>query len=466
MWRNYVICVLVGLLLVSSGGSVVLLRQNAGLLQQLDQLKGAAAQPASTPLALAAATSVPTAEARTGLSPRAQAIAPLPTIGVVGLEALQRIQKDVASLRGLQPKSTVPVRFLDQSTLNRLYLDRFNRDYLPSERESDQKLLTTLGMIGPNDSVVQLLLDIVQEQILGVYNSDDKVMYLLASDGQFGPGEKSTVVQEFDHALQDQYYDLTTLAPKHPENDDRSLAIQALTQGDATLLQRLWAQQNLTQDELSQLGQGGAASKLLSAPLFVREQLLFPYADGFNFIRQIYQTNGYAGIDAVFQDPPRSTSQVLHINKYRAHVAPVEVSLPDLSKGALGGGWRKINSNVFGELDLRLMLAQLTDSTHGVQGASGWAGDRWQLLEKDGKQALAMKSVWDSDAAAKLFFDVYGQGLQNRFFKATVEEASANRQALTTPNAATELRRAGSMVIAVISFDRPSAEAIADAIPI
>ena len=27
MWRNYVICVLIGLLLVSSGSSVVLLRQ-------------------------------------------------------------------------------------------------------------------------------------------------------------------------------------------------------------------------------------------------------------------------------------------------------------------------------------------------------------------------------------------------------------------------------------------------------
>lgn len=466
MWRNYVICVLVGLLLVSSGSSVVLLRQNMGLQQQLDQLKVAAAQPTTSAVALPAATPLPTAETRGGLSPRAQAIAPLPTVGVAGLDALQKIENDVSSLRGLQPKTTVPVRFLEQSALNRLYLDRFNQDYLPSERESDQKLLSTLGLIGPNDSVVQLLLSVLQEQILGVYNQDDKVMYLLDSNGQFGPAEKSTVAQEFDHALQDQYYDLATLAPKHPENDDRSLAIQALTQGDATLLQRLWAQQTLSQDELSQLGQGSATSKLFSAPLFLREQLLFPYADGFNFIRQIYQTSGYAGIDAVFQDPPQSTAQVLHINKYRAHVAPVEVSLPDLSAGAAGDGWRVINSNVFGELDLRLMLAQLTDSAHGVQGANGWAGDHWELLEKDGKQALAIKTVWETDAAARSFFEVYGQGMKNRFFGATVEEASTSRQALTTPKAATELRRSGSTVVAVISFDRPSAEAMADAIPL
>src|SRR5262249_45020627 len=160
--------------------------------------------------------------------------------------------------------------------------------------------------------------------------------YMLSNNGQFGPDEKVTFAQEFDHALQDQYFDLNTLAPKNPDNDDRSLAIQALTQGDATLLQRLWAQQNLTSDELSALGKNGGTSQLFSASLFLREQLLFPYSDGFNFVRQIYQTGGYAAVDAVFRDPPQSTAQVLHIDKYRNHVAPVEVDLPDLSQGALG----------------------------------------------------------------------------------------------------------------------------------
>ena len=59
-------------------------------------------------------------------------------------------------------------------------------------------------------------------------------------------------------------------------------------------------------------------------------------------------------VDAVFRDPPQSTAQILHIDKYRNHVAPVEVDLPDLSTGALGNGWREISTNIFGELDLRL----------------------------------------------------------------------------------------------------------------
>ena len=44
------------------------------------------------------------------------------------------------------------------------------------------------------------------------------------------------------------------------------------------------------------------------------------------------------------------------------------------------------------------------------------------------------------------------------------EEASSTRQALTAATAATEVRRNGQAVLAVISFDRPSAEAIVTAV--
>jgi hypothetical protein len=448
MWRTYVICVLIGLLLVSTGSSVVLLRQTFSTQAELDRLRQQlkiSATPAARPTAPAA---------------------PLPTVSVSGADTdlLQRIESEVASLRGLQAKISVPVRILDEAALQRYFVDRFNEDYLPSERESDQKLLATLGIVNPNESLVQILLDVLQEQIIGMYNQDDKVMYLVAGNGQLGPEEKVTFAHEFDHALQDQYFDLTALAPKHPDNDDRSLAIQALSEGDATLIQRLWAQQNLSADEINQLGQGAAMSKLLSAPRMLREQLLFPYSDGFTFIRQIYQASGYAGVDDVFRNPPQSTAQILHIDKYRGHIAPVEVSLPDLSLGSLGDGWRNIKSNVLGELDLRLILNQLTDSTRGVRGASGWAGDRWELLEKDGRQALVIKSVWDSENEARNFFDTFGLAMSNRFSGAKQEEASTARQALTAPTAATEVRRNGAAVLAVISFDRPTAEAIANAV--
>ena len=54
--------------------------------------------------------------------------------------------------------------------------------------------------------------------------------------------------------------------------------------------------------------------------------------------------------------------------------------------------------------------------------------------------------------------------MKNRFPTAHEEEASSSRQALTAATAATEIRRTGQNVLAVISFDRPSAEAIVTAL--
>ena len=161
MWRNYVICVLIGLLLVSSGSSVALLRQVMTTQSEVDRLRQQVRQAAAAPTAVA----TPVA-------------APVPTIQVSGADTalLRQIESDVAGLRGLQPRASVPLRFLDQQALERYFVDKFNQDYLPDERESDQKLLATLGIINSNETVVQILLDVLEEQIIGIYDEDQKTM--------------------------------------------------------------------------------------------------------------------------------------------------------------------------------------------------------------------------------------------------------------------------------------------------
>src|ERR1700674_5677063 len=91
MWRTYVICVLIGLLLVSTGGNVLLTRQvltaqadNDRLRQRLANVPTPGAAPAATALAL-----------------------PVPTVAASTADRLllQQIEDQVALLRGLQPKS-------------------------------------------------------------------------------------------------------------------------------------------------------------------------------------------------------------------------------------------------------------------------------------------------------------------------------------------------------------------------
>jgi hypothetical protein len=473
MWRMFAILVMSAFLLVSVGSNLLLYQQAASnkavaesyrarLQREREELEARINELNAENERLKAAQ---VAGQRAPAMPP-PGVAPAPPGGAgPDRSLLDRMQEQVTRIRGLNKKSDVPLRVLDRDALREYLIQTFERDYLPHERESDQKLLVTLGLLNSSENLTQMLLDLLQEQVIGTYNEDEKTMYIVGQEAVLGPQEKITFVHEFTHALQDQHHDLTRLAPKHPDNEDRSLAIHALIEGDAMLLQRLWAQENLTAEEVEQLSSGGADTSALDrAPPVVRTELLFPYLDGLNFVRQTYQRVGnYASVDDMFRNPPDSTEQVLHPEKYRAREKPVDVSMPDLAE-TLGEGWRRIDSNVLGELDMRILLEQHGDRVPAARAAAGWGGDRWQLLEKDDRQAVALRTAWDTENDAREFFDTYAQGLRTRFSEARQEEASAVRHALTASTMATELRRNGREVLAVLSFDRQSAESLATAV--
>jgi hypothetical protein len=393
-----------------------------------------------------------------------------PAIGAAAPDTstLRAIEGQVSQIRGLQALTEPELKLLDHASLTAYLADQFERDYLPNERESDQKEFVLLGLLKPTDNLVQIQLNLLSDQVIGVYDSESKALFVVAEQSGFGPGERMTYAHEFNHALQDQYYDLNKIAPKHPVSNDRSLAVHALIEGDAIMLQTLWAQSNLTQDDLIQLARVSAGSddSLARVPLVVRSELLFPYIDGFNFVRQAYRQagNDYAAVDDLFKNPPESTAQLLHPEKYQNHFLPVDVQLGDVA-ARLGPAWRKIGTGVLGELDTRIVLEQWgADHSAAIRTASGWAGDQWQLVEKEGRSAIVLKSTWETPDAARAFYSTYTRGLRTRFDSAMVEESSSTRQALTTPVTATDVRLQGSEVLTVIAFDRESAGAIVDAV--
>jgi len=382
------------------------------------------------------------------------ATAPDPTL-------IRAIESQVTALRGLQPLREIDLRVLDDAALRAYLLEAFDRDYLPHEREADQKSLVALGLLNPTEDLVQIKLDLYGEQVIGVYDPDDKAMFVVGQ-GAFGPAQRLTFAHEFHHALQDQHYDLNRIAPPHPDSNDRSLAVHALIEGDAVLLQSLWAASQLTQDELIQLARdsAGGSTGLARAPLIVRTELLFPYIEGLSFVRQAYREagNSFSAVDALFATPPESTSHILHPDKYRSGIAPVAVQLPDVT-AQLGTEWRRVGEGVLGELHVRVLLEQYGDRLEASRVAASWSGDRWLLMEHEGRSTMVVKSTWETETAAQNFFEAYGRGLRKRFDAAMTEDDSPHRQALSTPTAATDLRVNGRDVLAVISFDRASSDA-------
>src|SRR5437868_7071318 len=85
---------------------------------------------------------------------------------------LRTIEEQVAQIRGLPPLSAPELSVLDRTSLSKYLVDQLARNYLPNERESDQKELVALGLIQPTDDLAQIQLDLLNEQVIGVYDSD------------------------------------------------------------------------------------------------------------------------------------------------------------------------------------------------------------------------------------------------------------------------------------------------------
>src|SRR5438067_1396883 len=81
---------------------------------------------------------------------------------------LRAIEGQVSQIRGLPALSEPELQLLDHASLRNYLNDQFERDYLPNERESDQQEYVLLGLIKPTDDLVQIQLNLLSDQIVGV----------------------------------------------------------------------------------------------------------------------------------------------------------------------------------------------------------------------------------------------------------------------------------------------------------
>jgi hypothetical protein len=347
----------------------------------------------------------------TGTPPASQAAGPSasPTTPPDPATVYAAIEPQVVAIRGLQPKATVEPKLLDDAGLKKLVTTSFSKDNPPEIIAANGRLLKMLGLLDPAASLGDLYIELLGSQVAGLYNPDDKQLYVVSRTGAIGPTEKVTFAHEYTHALQDQNFNLKGLALDQIGEGDRSLARLSLVEGDATLLMSYWATANLSQAETFQmLGESlnPESTKILTdMPAVLRESLLFPYTSGLQFVQGLQATGGWTAVDDAFARPPASTEQVLHPDKYVANEAPLAVSLPKDLASRLGAGWKVGLEDTLGEFSLKVWLANAGGGKGAAtaQGASaGWGGDRVALLDgPDGATAVAISTTWDtaSDAA-------------------------------------------------------------------
>jgi hypothetical protein len=393
--------------------------------------------------------------------------------------AYDAISRRVSELRGLPLLREVPRTVLTPEQYRQRLLDELNKEDTLQQIENSRRLMVALGLLGPDVDLYQLEVEFRTGVVLGQYDPETKELYVITGRDPLGPMERVTFAHEMVHALQDQHYDIRALMPKHSDNSDRDLAISALLEGDALIMEEIFQQHALTRAEREEKQRQeralGGSLNLDRLPLVVVEETYFPYVAGPRFLvnvigadalREVLATGvGYGPrVEPLFRNPPRSSAQILHPEKYLQGVEPIPVRFPDLA-AALGEGWQQLRKDLLGEIDHRVLIHQYSNRETGERAAQGWAGDAFALLSNGPEVAVAVRSHWDTPGDAAKWYQAYLQLMRARYSnQLQVVEQRADRIAWQTPDGAQVLRLAGTTTDLLIAPSLNQAVALEQAL--
>jgi len=344
----------------------------------------------------------------------------------------QAFEQLLPGLRHLPFKAEVKRDVTKREDLRAFLIKEIDEEMTPAEFKTGELGFKALGLIPREMNWKEVMVKVYSEEIAAFYDPRTKTMHLIdepavepkkpsfleallgAKKSGFDKDENKTVIA---HALADQNYDLDKMQKAVHADDDQTLALSSLIEGEATLAMigagmDDWDGSKVTTFPARDLDRlfsliipfmplaGGAG--LREAPPILSESLIFPYLRGMVFCAKLANDGGWKAINEAYENPPQSTEQIIHPEKYRAQPDPP--TIVDLGKLEPGEGWTEIGRNVVGEMQMGVFFR----GRAGKPIAAGWDGDRFAVFEgPGGKLGLVWLSTWDTEDDARDFARQY-----------------------------------------------------------
>ena len=378
----------------------------------------------------------------------------------------ESIQGQVSTVRGLYPTAPLDRELLAPEALRRHIEEDFLGEYSAEEAADDARVLAAFGLLEPDFDLWQFYLDFYEEQVAGYYDTEIEKMYVVGAT--WGGAERLTYAHEYVHALQDQTYDLENGLGYNDDacdlDPERCAAISALIEGDATLAEEQWWKAYSTPQDYEDLMAAIAEYRgdvFNAAPAYMRQDFIFPYEQGLEFVRSLFRSGGWAAVDAAYSDPPTTTEHVLHPELYPEET-PLPVELPDVLP-SLGPGWREIERGVLGEWFTYLVLDEEIPAWEAEPAAAGWGGDAYRVYgsEAEDPAALVLLTRWDSARDAYEFIEAFRAYAGWRFGEGHTEQAERR---WTWRRGAVLLERSHDQTLWIVAPDESARQAVRDAI--
>ncbi len=320
-------------------------------------------------------------------------------------EDIESLKKHITVVGQLPFKEDIPVRYLGKTSLQKYIARRFDKDYPEELSRKEAEFIRLMGFVDREVNVRRLRKRILINNAGVWYNQESKELLALHEYQDFDFVHGMVLAHQLRRALLDQHFDLTALAGGRSDFDDRKLAVLTAIKGDATFIMVLFSDMNA--DILLSSPDGDALfsyapiikpTLLYRKPLVFKYQLLMPYLEGLRFVNAVFKKKKWKGVNEILNDPPESTEQILHPDKYFNKEKPVSVTISYNPEG-----YKLFHSGVIGEYYLNVLLKP-EKSLFLEDYANGWGGDTFHIYKKPGTKDetsgsyfLAWKSVWDRD---------------------------------------------------------------------
>jgi len=340
--------------------------------------------------------------------------------------AADEVLTDISKIVGLPLKSELKKSLRSRQEIRDYLIRRIEEEKRDAKWDADQKMLEKFGLIPKGFELEKFLIELLTEQIAGLYDPKGKEFYV--ADWIPVDGQREVMAHEFVHALHDQYFDVDTWLKAARPDDDALSARNAVLEGAAmaAMVDYIFREQGMRVQDMAMLESLIRASMLSStdpnsavarAPIYIREALLFPYLSGTTFAQKVLAAGeGWKDFNRVFEKPPVTTQQILHPEHYLSGYAPRPVPLP-LVERAAGRGWRKLDQNQLGEFGLRSVLKQYLGEKRSVELGSTWSGDQYAIFDSAGatRTLLVLRLRLESEESAARFFGAYSELLELKY---------------------------------------------------
>jgi len=341
------------------------------------------------------------------------------------LKAADEVLAQMSEILHLPIKAPLKKSLRSKEEIRAYLVSEEKEDRTDAQRYADDKALEAFGLVPRGFPLDSFLLDILTDQVAGLYDPKAKQFYI--ADWIPADEQKEVMSHELTHALEDQSFNVDPWIKAARPNDDAEMARDAVSEGTALAAMVDYALRDEKMGvrdigDVSVLIRASAVAemdqdpKLSKAPIYIRDALLFPYLAGTSFSQQFLKAHaGWQDLHLVFERPPVSTQQILQPDFYLKDVGPAKVTLPEW-KGIAPSDWELLEENVLGEFGLNEVLKQLLDTERAEALSPAWDGDRYALFEntRTKNTALVFILALETTDDAYRFFGQYSEALEKK----------------------------------------------------